>query len=141
MSTESLSEALKRLEQGMPPPPQAGFLGASLRPEDCALVLIPVPWDATVSYGCGTSGGPEALVSASHQLDLEDAVFEKPYRAGITMLPEDREISSLNKKSREKVVAKRNTNSSGLCVGKMMEKRTLRRGKARHDKAWYSKVR
>jgi agmatinase len=101
-SRESLADALKRLEQGTPPPPWAGFLGASLRPEDCKLVLIPVPWDATVSYGCGTSGGPEALVGASHQLDLEDAVFEKPYRAGITMLPEDREISSLNSKSREK---------------------------------------
>jgi len=102
MSTESLSDALKRLEQGTPPPPWAGFLGASLRPEDCALILIPVPWDATVSYGCGTSRGPESLIGASHQLDLEDAIFDKPYRSGIAMLPEDREVSSLNKKSREK---------------------------------------
>lgn len=102
MSWEPLEEAIKRLEQGTPPPPWAGFLGASPRPDDCSLILIPVPWDATVSYGTGTAGGPEAMLGASHQLDLEDTVFEKPYRAGITMLPEDREISSLNVKSREK---------------------------------------
>lgn len=102
MAWEILKDVLTRLEQGTPPPPWAGFLGASPRPEDCDLVLIPVPWDATVSYGTGTAGGPEAVIGASHQLDLEDSFFEKPYRAGITMLPEDREIASLNTKSREK---------------------------------------
>jgi agmatinase len=102
MAWEFLKDVLSRLEQGMPPPPWAGFLGASPRPEDCSLVLIPVPWDATVSYGTGTAGGPEAMIGASHQLDLEDGFFDRPYRAGITMLPEDREISSLNQKSREK---------------------------------------
>lgn len=104
MAWEMLKDVLERLEQGTPPPPWAGFLGASPRPEDCALVLIPVPWDSTVSYGGGSSGGPEAILGASHQLDLEDGFFNKPYRAGITMLPEDREIASLNKKSREKAV-------------------------------------
>ncbi len=98
---ERLKDALQRLEDGTPPPPWAGLFGASIKPEDCKLVLVPVPWDATVSYGVGTAKGPEAVLGASHQLDLEDARFDKPYRAGITMLPEDREIASLNKSARE----------------------------------------
>ena len=97
---ERLKDALKRLEDGTPPPPWAGLFGASVTPEDCKLVLIPVPWDATVSYGVGTAKGPEAILGASHQLDLEDGRFEQPYRAGITMLPEDREIATLNKSAR-----------------------------------------
>lgn len=100
MTWESLRDALKRLEAGTPPPPEAGLFGASPRPEDCRLVLVPVPWDATVSYGDGSSKGPEAILAASHQLDLEDAAFEQPYRAGITMLPQDERLAALNASAR-----------------------------------------
>lgn len=31
--------------------------------------VIPVPYEATVSYGCGTSKGPEAIIEASRQLE------------------------------------------------------------------------
>ncbi len=100
MTWEALADVLARLESGTPPPPWAGVFGASVRPEDADLVLIPVPWDATVSYGAGTAKGPEAMTSASHQLDLEDPFFHKPYRCGITMLPADAEITGLNGESR-----------------------------------------
>jgi len=102
MIWESLKDAVSRLEQGTPPPPTAGLFGASPRPDDCQLVLIPVPWDTTVSYGVGTAKGPAAIISASHQLDLEDGCFANPYRAGITMLPEDAKVKALNQHSREK---------------------------------------
>jgi len=38
--------------------------------DDCSLVVIPVPWEVTTSYGAGTSMGPAAVLKASPQLDL-----------------------------------------------------------------------
>lgn len=94
-------QAMAELESGQPSAAGTGFLGASLNPEDCKLVLIPVPWEATTSYGGGTSNGPGAVVAASHQLDLEDAAFGKTYRAGISVLDADPMVAALNKSSRE----------------------------------------
>ena len=79
----SFDEVLRELEQGLPPRADAGFLGARLDPDDAALVLLPVPWEATTSYGGGTRQAPGAIIRASHQLDLEDGAFGTPYRAGI----------------------------------------------------------
>lgn len=104
MQWESLKDALERLEAGTPPPADAGLFGANLRPEDCRLVLIPVPWDATVSYGDGTAQAPAAILRASHQLDLEDAAFEQPYRCGITMLAPDEHLLTLNQQARQAAV-------------------------------------
>lgn len=108
MQWDSLNDAIQRLEAGTPPAADAGLFGANLRPEDCRLVLIPVPWDATVSYGDGTAQGPSAILRASHQLDLEDAAFAQPYRCGISMLPVDAQLPSLNQQARQaalKVIA------------------------------------
>ena len=78
-----LADVIAELERGLPPRSDSGFLGARLDSREAALVLIPVPWEATTSYGGGTSEGPAAIVRASHQLDLEDSAFGAPYRAGI----------------------------------------------------------
>jgi len=37
--------------------------------EEADIVVIPVPWDVTVSYGGGTAKGPEAILDASSQID------------------------------------------------------------------------
>ena len=44
--------------------------------------VIPVPYEATVSYGGGTSRGPEAILNASDQLELYDGI-SFPGRGGI----------------------------------------------------------
>lgn len=95
-----LADVIDELERGLPPRSDSGFLGARLDPNDAALVLIPVPWEATTSYGGGTSRGPDAIVRASHQLDLEDAAFGTPYRAGIAFLPQDAAVAELNGRAR-----------------------------------------
>lgn len=92
----TFEQAIRFLEQGLPPVRSAGFLGVDLKPEDCALVLIPVPWEATTSYGGGTSKGPAAIVSASHQLDTEEAFFGKIYRAGVCFEKKQTAIQQLN---------------------------------------------
>jgi agmatinase len=73
------------------PLPDAGLFGLPTTPDEAALVIVPVPWDATTSYRAGTSGGPAAIKTASHQLDLYDLDLGEPWRAGIAMLdiPDD----------------------------------------------------
>jgi agmatinase len=85
--SDEFTEELRRLEEGLPSLEDAGFLGANFCELDARLILIPVPWEATTSYGGGTSFGPNAIRVASHQLDLEDPAFGKAYRAGIVMTP------------------------------------------------------
>lgn len=41
-----------------------------LPPEQCLFHVIPVPYEATVSYGGGTGGGPAAIIEASSQLEV-----------------------------------------------------------------------
>ena len=44
-----------------------GIFGLPDAPEDSRVVLIPVPWEATVSYGSGTADGPAAILKASER--------------------------------------------------------------------------
>ncbi len=89
-------ELLRKLDDGEPALEDAGFLGIDFPVEQAALVLLPVPWDATTSYGKGTAAGPAAINAASHQLDVFDLAFGKPFRAGITMVDSPAEIAKLN---------------------------------------------
>jgi agmatinase len=80
---------------------------------EAKVVLIPVPWEATTSYGGGTSDGPKAIVAASHQLDLDDGYYGKIYRAGLAMIDECDDIRTSNHAAR--IAAERVM--EGLCDG------------------------
>ena len=77
----------------------SGVFGLPYAESDSQLILIPVPWEATTSYGGGTSKGPSAIFNASKQVDLYDLEVRKPYEPGIYMLPELRDIIGLNDKA------------------------------------------
>ena len=66
-----------------------GIYGLACAPEEAAVVLVPVPFDATTSYRPGAAGGPAAILAASCQVDLYDREVGDPSRAGITLLPAD----------------------------------------------------
>ena len=49
------------------------FLESELAPRNaahCRFHIVPVPYEATVSYGGGTAGGPAAILEASQQLEV-----------------------------------------------------------------------
>lgn len=76
--------------------------------EDAKLVYLPVPWEATTSYGGGTSDGPGAILEASRQVDLFDGDVLRPYEPGLFCLPESSHIRDLNRRARleaQKVIA------------------------------------
>ena len=89
------------------PPADAGLFGLPTTPDEARLVIVPVPWDATTSYRPGTSRGPAAIRTASHQLDLYDADLGEPWRAGIAMLDIPGEVEEWNRAARadaEKII-------------------------------------
>ncbi|MCB0065363.1 MAG: arginase family protein, partial [Caldilineaceae bacterium] len=51
------------------PETSAGF-------EDAHVLLLPIPFEATVSYGGGTADGPAAIIEASKQVELYDREFD-----------------------------------------------------------------
>lgn len=72
--------------------PPATFLGlpAADGPFDASpVVILPVPYEATVSYMGGTRYGPRGLLHASRFLETYDHELNfEPYRVGIHTLPE-----------------------------------------------------
>jgi agmatinase len=76
--------------------PDSGIFGLPFAPEDSKVVLIPVPFEATCSYGGGASNGPAAILEASKQVDLFDLETGRPYEAGIAMLDESAEVRGWN---------------------------------------------
>lgn len=104
MSYRTLKEEIKILELGLPPMEDDGFIGGRLDPKEASLILIPVPWEATVSFGQGTAKAPDAIRISSHQLDVETYHYIKPYTAGIAMLETDKSLLKLSNKARKKAL-------------------------------------
>lgn len=63
------------------------LFGLPFTVEEADVVVLPVPWDVTVSYGAGTAEGPRAVLEASPQLDLLDEDLGSIWQHGIAMLP------------------------------------------------------
>lgn len=69
---------------------------------DPKFVIIPVPWEGTVSYGKRTSLAPEAIRQASFQIDLHDYDFGSLEHLGINYLEQDTRIIELNSQAKDK---------------------------------------
>jgi agmatinase len=78
----------------------SGIFGLPNTPKDAKVVLIPVPFEATTSYGGGTADGPRAVLKASRQVDLFDLDTGRPYEAGIAMLDESEEVRQWNNEAK-----------------------------------------
>lgn len=79
----------------------SGIYGLPFAVEDARVVVIPVPYEATTSYGGGTSLAPAAVLEASRQVDLHDHETGRPYAAGIAMLDIPNKIARWNAAARK----------------------------------------
>lgn len=70
------------------------IFGLPAMEEEAKVIIIPVPWEVTVSYRAGTSRGPEQVMDASLQVDLFDADLPGQWKKGIYMPPVDQEIKN-----------------------------------------------
>src|ERR1017187_7624544 len=84
------------------PTGDSGIFGLPFTEAESRLQLIPVPWEVTTSYGEGASRGPEAILRASHQVDLFDIETGDVYRNGYYMLPIPEDILSWKERLKAK---------------------------------------
>ncbi len=62
-----------------------GIFGLPITEKEAQVVLLPVPWEVTTSYGVGASLGPQIIREASEQIDLFDLEVGSAYKAGYFM--------------------------------------------------------
>ena len=55
-------------------------------------MIIPVPWEVTVSYGAGTARAPDSILKASYQIDLFDPEMPEAWKQGFYMRYVDKKI-------------------------------------------------
>jgi agmatinase len=90
-----------------------GLSGQNLR--NAQAVVFPVPYEGTVSYGSGTSKGPDAIIQASRHMELYDFelgcqpadqvnIFTLP-EAKVKKLEAEKMIAEVEKKYRELIKA------------------------------------
>jgi agmatinase len=82
-----LPESLRELGWELP----HNFLGLDEQGADlerAQAVIVPVPYEATTSFGGGTGGGPSAIIEASRYIELYDQELDRePADVGIATLP------------------------------------------------------
>ncbi|MBV9988785.1 MAG: agmatinase family protein [Chitinophagaceae bacterium] len=72
--------------------PNNNVFGLPFSEEDARLILLPVPWEVTVSYGSGTARAAEHISKASKQVDLFDMDGDHGWKQGFYMKEVDRRI-------------------------------------------------
>lgn len=77
------------------------LFGLPFSQEHAELLIIPVPWEVTVSYHAGTSAGPDAILKASSQLDLYMKDIPDAWKLGVSMVLIPEELFEESKKLRE----------------------------------------
>ena len=75
------------------------IFGLPFEEENAKLILLPIPWDVTVSYREGTANGPQAILDASSQLDLYRNRYANTWQKGIYMYPIPEKATPLREKA------------------------------------------
>jgi agmatinase len=83
---------LSKFNPNGPSNPRNNILGLPFTEEEARLVILPIPWEVTVSYGAGTARAAEHVFHASMQVDLFDLETEDAWRKGIYMRQTDKKI-------------------------------------------------
>ncbi len=83
MSTKQTK--IENFDPSQPGLPDSNIYGLPFTAEESDIIIIPAPWEVTVSYGSGASNGPEAILNASFQVDLLHQEFPDLWKLGIFM--------------------------------------------------------
>ncbi len=72
--------------------PNNNIFGLPFSEEESRLVILPVPWEVTVSFGAGTARASEHVFKASLQVDLYDPDTPNAWKEGFFMRHIDKKI-------------------------------------------------
>lgn len=76
-------EKIENFDPSQPGLADQSIFGLPFTAEESDIIIIPVPWEVTVSYGGGASEGPNAILEASFQVDLHHQKFPELWKLGI----------------------------------------------------------
>jgi len=79
----------------------SGIFGLPFTEEESKLVLLPIPWEATISYRTGTSKVIESIIEASRYVELYSKEFGNFFNMGIAMVNKNSELEKRNRKARK----------------------------------------
>lgn len=74
------------------------IFGFPVTESEADIIIIPIPWDATASYGKGTSDGPQAILDASTQLDFYHPKLSNAWETKVFLTPISKEWKNINDK-------------------------------------------
>lgn len=69
------------------PGSSGNLFGLPFTVDDADVVIVPVPWEVTVSYHTGTAQGPHAVLNASAQVDLFVKDIPDAWKLGVAIQP------------------------------------------------------
>ena len=72
--------------------PNNNVFGLPFSEQDARLVILPVPWEVTVSFGSGTARSSEQIMKASLQVDLFDPEVPDGWKEGFFLRETDKKI-------------------------------------------------
>ncbi|WP_396188737.1 agmatinase family protein [Flavobacterium sp.] len=78
-------QKIENFDPSQPSLADATVFGLPFTAEESEIIVVPVPWEVTVSYGAGASEGPAAILDASFQVDLLHQDFPELWKLGIYM--------------------------------------------------------
>lgn len=105
-------EVIKRFDPNGPGT-SGNLFGLPFTSEQAELIIVPIPWEVTVSYHTGTAQAPHAILNASTQVDLAVKEIPDAWKLGICMLPISLELYEESGKLRELAVRHINAMESG----------------------------
>ena len=100
MATKTKRVLPEHFDPDAPAVAGTGIYGLPFAAEDSKVVIVPVPFEATTSYGGGTSEGPAAVLEASRQVDLFDHETGRPFLQGIAMLDIPKNVARWNREAK-----------------------------------------
>jgi agmatinase len=72
--------------------PNNNIFGLPFTEEESSLILLPVPWEVTVSYTAGTARAAEHIAKASLQVDIIDPDTKDGWKQGFFMRDFDKKV-------------------------------------------------
>ncbi|MBS1632482.1 MAG: agmatinase family protein, partial [Bacteroidetes bacterium] len=72
--------------------PENNIFGLPTTEDSARVIIVPVPWEVTVSYSAGTARAADAIFKASFQVDLYDPEIPDGWKQGFYMRPVDKKI-------------------------------------------------
>ncbi len=82
------------------------LFGLPFSEDESEIIVVPVPWEVTVSFGSGTVDGPQFVFEASKQVDLFLPDHPELWKRGIAMIEEPRHLRALSNDLRPLVEAR-----------------------------------